>query len=268
MRRFLAVGLALLIVLSGCNTAPGAPNESHGNDEVVQSVTDANRSDIDALYDRHQRALRNSSSYRLTRAHHENGTAYRRTELRVNRTSERVVHRERRSVDSTKRFQTSFVNRSGMYTRIRANDSHSHEYRVRTGSSYGFSGTDEWAAEVQLPLPSVVAGYDFEYRGRENGAYVFEADALRSSSGDTGEPSDRENVTDASARLVVDDRGRILRYSSSVKLDRNGTVTTMAFDFEATDVGRTTVSIPEWVQDASASNSHAAEPRPAHQETT
>nr|WP_232700330.1 hypothetical protein [Halobacterium wangiae] len=139
------------------------------------------------------------------------------------------------------------MNRSGRY--VEYDDSGEEtEYRARTEPQYAFHSNYVWASEVQLPLPAVVASFDYEFSGHRDGAYVFESDSLESAEDASYVPWKREHVERVSARLVVDDRGFVRAYSLRVRFQDSGTAASQSLEFRVTGVNETRVTPPDWLR--------------------
>ncbi|MFB6071506.1 MAG: hypothetical protein ABEJ88_00900, partial [Halobacterium sp.] len=99
---------------------------------------------------------------------------------------------------------------------------------------------------------SVLPRYDFEYVGREDGAYRFEADAATPAD-DTGGGIrlDLANATDAHATLVVSEDGVIRRVKYDVTIERDGETRRVVYVSTYSGINATTVSEPAWTSKGS-----------------
>lgn len=252
-RQVLAAVVALLAVSAGCTGNVQPTDKEYTEDEVVSLVTDMNTTDAQELQRTHWETLANASSYHARYASREGGSdRYQRT-LVVDRTDrEYVEHWE----DGDARYGDIFVDESGHYRRYVTPGNDTYQYTVRRASHETFVEESVFASKVPLPDDTVLERYDFEYVGSQEGAFVFEADSLVPRS-EVSYPQfywDMEDVTNASARLVVDQRGYVRSFTSTLTFERGGSESTREVTVTVTRFGEASTERPGWVDNATAAS--------------
>lgn len=246
-----ALAVALLVLAAGCVGTVQPPDKEYTEDEIVSLVTEMNTSDARELQRTHWQTLANASSYHARSVGSENEVVRYQRSLVVDRTDrEYVEHWE----DGERRYGDVYINGSGHYRRYVAPGNETYQYDVRTAPHETFQEESVFASAVPLPDETVLERFDFEYVGRESGAYVFEADSLVPLS-DVEYPQfywDASDVTNASARLVVDQRGFVRSYESTLTFERDGVESTTRNSVTVTAYGEASTERPGWVDNAIA----------------
>lgn len=259
-RHVSALAVVLLFVTSGCLSGVQAPGQADAHSDVVQTVTDANHTDVEELYTAHFSTLENTSGYRVVGEYRDNGSLVGGTTVTVDNEDRRVLQRTRYVYDERRETATSYVNESGRYLRYPTNESGTHTYRFgRIPEQMAFERVALFE-HPSLPPDLVLARFDFEFVGQRDGAYAFEADGLKPREEMTlphwyWEVND---TTDASATLVVEESGLIRHLSTSVTVNNRGVVTTTGYEIHASRLDQTSVSKPPWVEEAVAADGRAA----------
>jgi hypothetical protein len=250
-RQALAAVVALLAVSAGCSGNVQPPDKEYTEDEIVSLVTDMNASDAQRIQRTHRNTLANASSYYGRYVSEEGGADRYQRSLVVDRADrEYVEHWE----DGDARYGDIFVDESGHYRRYVTPGNDTYQYTVREASHETFGEKSVFASKVPLPDDTVLERYDFEYVGSKEGAFVFEADSLVPHSEVSYSQFywDMEDVTNASARLVVDQRGYVRSFTSAVTFERGGSESTREVTVSVTRFGEATTERPGWVDNATA----------------
>lgn len=248
-----ALTVALLLFVAGCFGGLQAPEHEYSESEVVSTVTDMNASDARRLLNTHWRTLGNTTSYRGRYVSEDGDERYRRTVV-VDRDADRYLERKVDGGDES----ALFLNETARYTRYRGPDD-DYQYEVRP--SQRFADGRIFFRGVPLPDETVLVRYDFEYVGRTDGGFVFEADGLVDpESVEYGHFYwNMQDATSASARLLVDERGFVRSFTSNVTLqEQSGVVertSTQSFRMRIWTVNGASAEKPDWVSRAEAAAS-------------
>jgi len=234
----------------------------------VDRLAWVNESGIDttALFRAHTFTVTNASSYTTSRTlvlEERGGDAenVRMATLRASQTQDRaLVNRTRRSTtadgsDTETSAEYRTVTDDGDVVYVRTQVGGEVNYRVLEDPYRSFDTFyDQATLYEQLRLVESFA-FEFDRTVTVDGrpAYRFTADSFRADP-----PS--ENATDPTATLVVDDRGVIRSLSFSYDTVSGGTPATFSLTFETRDLGETTVSAPDWLDDADANASGRVAP--------
>jgi hypothetical protein len=264
-RRVAVVAVVALVALAGCSggslggptgasdaTADGAATSTEAPKTTLPDVTEqpwvyGNETvAYERLFDAHEAALANASSFVFSRHSESNTGATTQSRIAVRNDAQRANLSVTTSFSNTTRIQNTFVANGTVYAESGTADDrqYSRDDQNLTGEAF-----DEFVAEqsrIQVP-PGVLQAFTFEYAGTAEGAYVFEADSVRPSD----ETSfDAENVTAASATLVVDGDGFVRELSISLTVDGPDGEASATATVRATGVNETTVVEPSWTDEA------------------
>jgi hypothetical protein len=254
-RQVLAAAIALLAVTAGCSGSVAPPDKEYSEDELVPLVTEMNTSTAQQIQRTHYETLSNASSYHARYVSTENGVDRYQRSLVVDRTDRMYLeHWE----DGDARYGDVFVNESGHYRRYVMPGNDTYQYTVRTAASETFGDESVFASKVPLPDDTVLERYDFEYVGKERGAFVFEADGLVPRS-EVAYPQfywNMADVTNASARLVVDQRGYVRSFTSTLTFERGGGESVHRANVSVTRFNDATTEQPDWVRTAVANQTN------------
>lgn len=237
-------GFLILCLASGCLSTPvqhHSTTQEIQEEELVQTVEGADSYDIRELYEMHRQTLANTSGYTIQQTYTKNGVNDRQRQLHVSFGAERAVLK----VASSRETRTEFINESGTFVRYTPQSTNETTFDAHTSTGDGFSAHDSFSSMVQPPLPGVVSSFDYEYTANEGGEYIFTADSLKPPSETEYTPWVRANVSHAESKLVIDERGFIQSYSSTVTLD-TGQIKTSHFQYQVQNVNQTQVAQPTW----------------------
>lgn len=238
--RAAVVAVALLAALAGCGAAPldggsGAP------DVAEQSWSDGERVNVTDLFAAHHDWAANASSYQYeaTASVREGGT--RSVSIAVNRTTRRAL-RVTDPADGASGNRAAFFDRGTLHVRER--DGETKRYTENTD----FERFVDESARVGAD-PRIVAQWDFEYVGFQDGAFVFEADTVTADENVGG--IDVASIVATNATLVVAPDGYVESFTLDATVETDGERVEHSLAVEYAAVGETTVETPAWVEEAS-----------------
>jgi hypothetical protein len=245
MRRgFAAVGLCLLLLLSGCSFLSG------GNDAgQTPGVEDGELADGDALIEAHVTAL-TASGYT-----HEVTVNQTRT-----RDSERVenVQRQRmRVAPEATEYERQLIYGGAVSSRIVAWGNDSVEYlRIERGDNVEYRRSSPGSAEAmtgaRIIEPHLSAPFEVVDTETDDDRTLVTLEATGPPSNDRAFPQAAEDVERYEARLVVDADGRIHRLEASADYVLEGEAADYDLTYELTGTGDPGVQRPQWVADVEA----------------
>lgn len=238
-RAFAAVGLCLLVALSGCSSLPGF------SDEQAPGVEDDELVDAEALLDAHASTL--------------TGSGYRH-DLSVNRT----VESENGTQENSRRQRTSVATGASQYVkqellfggqgRIVSWGNESVEYiRVDSGGTtqYHRGNVDNATAltGVRTIEPFLTASFEVVDTEEVDGRTVYALESTGRPDHEGAFPDNTTSVESFDARLVVDEDGRIHRLRATAEYRIDGEPGSYEFAFELTATEDPGVERPQWVDD-------------------
>lgn len=237
-------GFLILWLATGCLSTPvqqPSTTQEIQEEEIVQTVEGADSYDVRELYEMHRQTLANTSGYTIQQNYSKDGLNVRQRQLHVSFDEQRAVLK----VASSRETRTEFINETGTFVRYTPQSTNETTFDEQTSTGDEFSAHDSFSSMVQPPLPGVVSSFDYEYTGNEGGEYIFTADSLKPPSETEYTPWVRANVSHAESRLVIDERGFIQSYSSTVTLD-TGQIKSSHFQYQVQNVNQTQVAQPTW----------------------
>jgi hypothetical protein len=262
-KRVTTLVVVALVLLAGCAGGPlggdsASPDDATNETDATTTTTTADLEDVtqqswvasnesiafERLTERHSEALANASSYTFSRHTVSNLGSETRSRIAVNHDRERANLSITTLGDDRAQYQKTFVADGSVYATSEADPADvAGEDANMTGEKF-----DGFAAEQSRisSLGGTPAAYEWEYVGVEDGAYVFEAD-------DVG-PSERtsfnaDNVTAASGRLVVSERGVVRELSLSLTVEMEDGTESASVAIETTGVDETDVETPSWASE-------------------
>ncbi|MFC3476654.1 DUF7537 family lipoprotein [Halobacterium litoreum] len=238
-RRVLAIAVAVLVALAGCSAGPLGGGSS-APDVSEQSWTDGEEVNVTAVFEAHADAAADLSSFEYESATTVASGGERAVTLALNNESERALKTTEPAGENADVRRSFFANDT-VY--VNAGDGESRAYTEDTNFT---RFVDRGAA---LPAaPEILAQWDFEYEGFEDGAFVFEAD---SATADEDAPGiDVTNVVSTNATLVVEESGLVRSMQVSATVERDGERETLTTSAEYDSLNETTVETPDWVDEA------------------
>jgi hypothetical protein len=246
-RPVLAVAVAFLAVVAGCGGA--LPGSSDGDGDApalsAQSWTDGESVAFEALFERHNAVVANATSIER-RAVTASGDQETRVRVVGNRDTERAYLNISTASRGETQIQRTYVADGRLYAE--SGTASDPEYANQSfEQDFDQFLTQQTALTVHA---AVVAQWDWEYDGFEDGAFVFEADTATASDDVPRGALDIANVTETSATLRVTERGLVRELVITATVDRTGATRTVRSVSEYVGLNETTVEEPGWLSEA------------------
>lgn len=260
-KRVTTLTVVALVLLAGCAGGPlggdsatpdDATNETDSptttvdlEDVTQQSWVAANQSiAFDRLTQRHSAVLANASSYTFSRVIVSNTDSETRSRIAVDHERERANLSITSRRNDQAQYQKTFMANGTVWATSEADpaDVPSRDANM-TGEKF-----DRFVAEQSRisSLGGTPAAFEWEYVGVEDGAYVFEADSVGASERTS---FDADNVTAASGRLVVSERGVVRELSLSLTVETGDGEQSASVSIETVGVDETDVEKPSWADE-------------------
>lgn len=239
-RAFAAVGLCLLLTLSGCSFLPGGSADGG----AAPGVEDGELADAEALLDAHASTLTESGySHDLT----VNQTA------RAGNDTVRTSQRQRMRVAAGASQYTRQVI-YGSRGRILAWGNETVEYqRIETGGATQYRRSDPESATAMTGVntlrPLLSAPFEVVDTEEADGRTLVTLESTGEPSHENAVPQNTTSVDSFDARLVVDGEGRVHELTAAAEYQVDGEAGSYEFTYELTSTSDPGVERPDWVAD-------------------
>lgn len=258
--RVTTIAVIVLVLLAGCaggplGSDPTTPDDAANESDAQTSTTTAELADVtqqawvqanqtiafERLMQRHSEELANASSYTFSRHLDSNTGSATTSRIAVNHERERANLTITAVEGDREQHQRTFVANGSVYATSESDPANvAGQDANMTGEKF-----DEFvAAQSHIsPLGGTLAAFEWAYVDVEDGAYVFEADSVAASEQTS---FDADNVTAASGRLVVDERGVVRELSLSLTVEMEDGEQSASVSVETVSVNETDVEEPSW----------------------
>ena len=255
MRRkiLIAVGVALLVAVAGCNTSADV-NPTPTDDPATEQTMDWHNATASAVGEAGSYTLHVNSSSDTSGPDGENVVVTNETsrvdlasDLGVRTTGQTFSRAGQRRTSTT----TVYTENKTSYRQLNASQGVS--YSRQTGSAEGYGAIQPVNVSGYSGNFSVIAE-SFEWAKRGT-ATIDDTETVRYTSTNLTDSSallEREDVTvsNASATSYVSDDGVVRRLSLEYTLQQNDTTTQFELTHRLSDIGSTAVEEPEWIAKA------------------
>lgn len=251
--------VALLAVLAGCSGGlpgnDGTATEGTTADGVTtadasaiadRSWVDGGRVAFEALFERHAEVISSADSYQRETVVTSNGRTVNEVSFAANRGTERALLSISTMDGDVEQIQETYLADGRVYSK--AGTAESPRYENQSFDSEFSRFVDRQSSLVADP--AVVGQWEFEYVGREDGAYRFEADSVTAATDLPEGAIDLSNASEPNGTLVVDERGFVRELSVSATVERAGETVTFRNTVTYGGLNETTVSEPSWTDKA------------------
>lgn len=241
MRRgFAAVGLCLMLLLSGCSLLPGGADAAD-----APGVEDGKLTDADALLEAHVTTL--------TESGYSHEVAVNQTRTNAGERIEDTQRQRMRVAPGATEYERQLIYGGGVSSRVVAWGNGSVEYlRIERGEDVQYRRSSPESPDVmtgaRIIEPHLSAPFEVVDTGTDDGRTLVTLEATGRPDDELAFPSAAENVGAYDARLVVDTEGRIHRLEASAEYELDGEPADYDLTYELTSTGDQDVSRPGWVE--------------------
>ena len=242
MRRgFAAVGVCLLLVLSGCSFLPGGADATD-----APGIEDGELADGGDLLDAHVTAL--------TASGYSHEVTVNQTRMRDGEPAESTQRQRMRVAPEATEYERQLIYGGQVSSRIVAWGNDSVEYlRIEQGDDVEYRRSSPEPVDAMTGAailePHLSAPFEVVDTETVDDRTLVTLEATGTPSDELAFPRQAENVERYEARLVVDTEGRIHSLEASADYELDGEPADYDLSYELTSTGDPGVQRPAWVDD-------------------